>query len=218
MTHIAGFLDYWTKGKLKPSHITALSIIGHVPVAWALVYCRPVLAAILLAFFSLLDALDGALARVQGSSSRTGMFFDAVSDRMKETIVFSALAVFVYKHIDVSLTWQVAAAAGTSLLVSYVKAKGEMAVAGETTKDVQKLNRLFSVGVASYEIRVAALVGGLLLGWIEYILPLLIAANLLTIALRFIVITKELYELDQKEKDQAKKPKKSSTKPKKKAA
>jgi len=197
MTHIAGFLNYWTKGKLKPSHITTLSLVGHLPVAWALVNCRPVLAAGLLAFFAGLDALDGALARVQGSTSLTGMYYDAVSDRVKEVIFFSALAVFVSKHVEPDLVWQVVAAAGTSLLVSYVKAKGEMAVSS-SKKDTQKLNRLFGGGIASYEIRVVALIIGLLFGIIQYILPLLIMANALTIATRFLVVTKSLYEIDQK--------------------
>jgi phosphatidylglycerophosphate synthase len=200
MFHVAGFIDYWTKGKVKPNHITLVSLLGHIPVAWALVACRPVLASVLLAFFSLLDALDGAMAKVQNSTSLSGMFFDAVSDRMKEVIVFSALAVFVYKHIDPTLAWQVVAACGTSLLISYTKAKGEMAVAGKIkTKDAQKINRLFGIGIAGYEVRVVALVGGLLFGITEYVLPLLIAANLLTIALRFIVISKELYSIDQAE-------------------
>ena len=198
MMHIAGFLNYWTRGKLKPAHVTTLSLVGHIPVAWALVSCRPVLAAALLAFFSLLDALDGALARVQGSATRGGMFFDAVSDRLKEVIVYSALAVFMHKHLDPADAWLVVAVAGTSLLVSYTKAKGEMAVASEKT-DMQKLNRAFGIGFASYEIRVVAIVIGLLLGWITYILPLLLAANMLTIALRFVVISRELYLLDQKE-------------------
>jgi len=165
-----------------------------------LVASRPVLAAVLLAFFSLLDALDGAMAKVQNSTSLSGMFFDAVSDRMKEVVVFSALTVFVYKYIDPSLTWQVAAALGTSLLISYTKAKGEMAIAGKIAEqDTQKINRLFGIGIAGYEIRVTAIVAGLLFGIIQYVLPLLIAANLLTVALRFIVIAKELYTIDQKE-------------------
>lgn len=201
MFHIAGFIDYWSKGRVKPNHITVLSLTGHIPVAWAIATNRPVLGAGLLAFFSLLDALDGAMAKVQNSASLSGMFFDAVSDRMKEVIVFSALAVLVYKQIDPSLTWQVVAACGTSILISYTKAKGEMAIAGKTisAQDTQKLNRLFGIGIAGYEVRVVALVTGLLFGVIQFILPLLIAANLMTIALRFIVIAKELHDIDQRE-------------------
>ncbi len=196
MTHIAGFIDYWTRGKVKPAHITTISLLGHIPTAWAIAYYRPVLGAVLLAGFSLLDALDGAMARVQGSTSLGGMYFDAVSDRVKEIIIYSALAVFVYKHIDITLVWQVVAVAGTSILVSYTKAKGEMAIAGHK-KDAQRLNRLFSVGIAKYEVRVAFIVVGLLLGWIEFVLPILIALNSLTIATRFIVISRELFIIDQ---------------------
>ena len=198
MTHIAGYVHYLTSGKVKPSHITALSLIGHIPVAWALVNCRPVLAAILLAGFSLLDALDGSLARIQKSASLSGMLFDAVSDRAKEIIVFSALGVYAYKHIGDHLIWVVIAATGTSLLVSYVKAKGEMAVASTGKTNAQKLNRLFSGGLASYEVRTAALVTGLLFGFVELALVVILIANVVTVSTRFLRISKALHELDSK--------------------
>lgn len=195
MTYVAKFVNKTSKGKVRPVHITSLSLLGHIPVAWALITCQPILAAVLLAFFSLLDALDGALAREQHSSSLSGMYFDAVSDRIKEVIVFSALAVFAVKHIDSSVAWQIVAVAGTSLLVSYTKAKGEMALSSKGM-DAQKLNRLFGGGIASYEVRVVLLVVGLLLGWIEYILPLLLVINSITIATRFRRVSRELYKLD----------------------
>lgn len=204
MFHVAGFIDYWTKGKVKPSHITAISLLGHGTVAWALVTSRPILAAVLLAFFGLMDALDGTLARVQGSSSLSGMFFDAVSDRIKEVVVYSALAVYAVKHFETDALWLIVTLCGSALLVSYTKSKGEMAVSG-ATKDTQKLNRIFGVGIASYEFRMTIIVVGLLLGVLEYLLPLLIAANLITVALRFIVITRELYIIDQKNLEKKKK-------------
>lgn len=198
MTRTAIVLNRWTNGKLKPSHITTLSIIGHIPVAWALITCQPILAAVLLAFFSALDALDGALARVQKSSSLSGMYYDAVSDRLKEIIVFSALAVYASKHIDANISWLIVAVAGTSLLVSYTKSKGEMALAGKEN-DAQKLNRIFSAGIASYEVRVVLIVIGLLFGWLIYILPLLLLLNCITIVTRFMKVTKELKIIDRKE-------------------
>jgi phosphatidylglycerophosphate synthase len=196
MTHIAGFIDYWADGRIKPAHITTISFLGHFPAAWALINNKPVLAAGLIAFFGLMDSLDGALARLQGSASLSGMFFDAVSDRFKEIIIYSALAVYVYKYVDVNLIWQVVALCGTALLVSYTKAKGEMALSGHR-KEAQKLNKEFSVGIASYEIRMFAIIAGLILGILPAVLPLLIAANVLTISLRFLVISKILYQIDQ---------------------
>ena len=198
MTCIAIVLNHWTNGRLKPSHITSVSLMGHIPVAWALITCRPILAAVLLAFFSALDALDGALARVQKSSSLSGMYYDAVSDRLKEVLVFSALAVYASKHLDQNISWLIVAVAGTSILVSYTKAKGEMAIA-DKEKDTQKLNKIFSSGIASYEIRVATIVIGLLFGWLIYILPILLILNIITITTRFIKVSKELKSIDSVE-------------------
>lgn len=201
MTLIAIRLDKWTNGKLNPSQITTVSLLGHIPVAWALITCQPILAAVLLALFSSLDALDGALARVQKSSSLAGMYYDAVSDRLKEVIVFSTLAVYATKHIDTNIAWLVVAVAGTSILVSYTKSKGEMALTG-IEKDAQELNKIFGSGIASYEVRVVLLVVGLLFGWLVYILPLLLVLNCVTIATRFINVSKELNIIDKKESSQ----------------
>lgn len=197
MMHIARILNKFTHGKIRPAHITALSLIGHLPVAWALIEGEPILAAILLAVFSLLDALDGALSRVQHSSSLSGMYFDAVSDRIKEVIVYSALIIYTNEFVDTSLSWVVVAVAGTSILVSYTKAKGEMALSS-TEKDPQKLNRILSGGIASYEVRITALVIALLFGWLIYILPILLIINSITIVTRFYKVTKALQVIDTK--------------------
>lgn len=195
MTSIAVFLDKYSGGKIKPSHITIISLLGHLPVAWALIVNKPILGAILLAFFSLMDALDGALARTQKSASLAGMYLDAVSDRVKEVIVFTALGIYMFENISADISWLAILACGTSLLVSYVKAKGEMAV-GSSTKDTQALNRLFGGGLASYEIRTLLIIVGLLFGVIEYALPLLIFLNLITITTRFLAVSKYLYNME----------------------
>lgn len=200
MTVVARFLNKLSNGKIKPSHITLVSVLGHIPVVWALINCRPILAGLLLAFFGLLDALDGALARVQKSESLQGMYLDAVSDRLKEILVFSALAVMVVNHYGAEWAWLVVAVAGSSLLVSYTKAKGEMAVAQENL-DKQKLNRIFGTGlagIASYEVRVVALVIGLLFGVVVHVLVFLLFANIYTATIRYLNVSKELKKLDSK--------------------
>ena len=202
MYRFAVFLNRITNGKIKPSHITLISLLGHIPVAWALVTCRPVLGAVLLAIFSIMDALDGALAKAQNTASLKGMYMDAVSDRLKEIIVFTALAVLVTKHYNYEYVWLVVAVTGTSLLVSYTKAKGEMAIASEGV-DKQKLNRIFGgglAGISSYEVRVVALIIGLLFGIVLYILAFLLVANLYTAAIRYIRVSRELKIIDRKAK------------------
>jgi CDP-diacylglycerol--glycerol-3-phosphate 3-phosphatidyltransferase len=194
MLFLAIFLDRLSKGKIKPNHITLVSFLGHIPVALALISNKPILAAFLLAFFASLDALDGALARVQKSSSLSGMYYDAVSDRAKEIIVFSALAVFINSQYSSNYSWLVAATLGTSILVSYAKAKGEMSVGNQDKIgiDKQKLNRKFSSGLSTYEIRVVLIVVGLVFSVILQTLIILLILNIYTIITRMLDVTKSL--------------------------
>ena len=211
MAKFARVLDQVTHGRLRPAHITTLSFVGHIPAAWALWINRPYLAAGLIAGFGLLDALDGALAREQKTASKLGMFFDAVTDRMKEILLYSGLAVFVTQAYQNEIAvWVVPAVAGTSLLVSYVKAKGEMAVSS-SAHDKQILNRAFSQGIARYEIRMFLLIFGLLTGLLPAMLNLIIALNLITASLRFVEIARLLTLEDNQQTAAAKRKNKSTS-------
>lgn len=196
MSKLARVLNNVTRGKVKPAHITTLSLLGHIPAAWALYTCRPVLAAGLIVGFGLLDAPDGALAREQKSDSKLGMFFDATTDRLKEVILYSALAVYLSRHFPDAGAWLAAALAGSSLLVSYVKAKGEMAISSRN-HNKQALNNAFGIGIARYEVRMAFLVLGLLMDLLVPILRFVIALNIFTASMRFLEIAAMLHKEDQ---------------------
>jgi CDP-diacylglycerol--glycerol-3-phosphate 3-phosphatidyltransferase len=209
MLIVAKFLDEISQGKIKPNHITLLSLLGHIPVAIALIAGEPILAAALLAVFAGMDSLDGALAKVQKTSSLTGMYYDAVSDRAKEIIVFAALGVYLsslhsydYTIHSRDYTWLIAAALGTSILVSYTKAKGEMAISDSSggSTDAQKINRIFSSGFSSYEVRVVLLIIGLLFAILPQILVLLLIMNTYTIIIRVKNVSDALEEKNNQEK------------------
>lgn len=184
MAKLAHLIDKVSGGSIKPVHITILSFLGHIPAAWALATGQIYAAVYLIIVFGLMDALDGALAREQQTVSKMGMYFDAVTDRMKEIILYSALSIYAVSYTSDIPPWIVVAVAGTSVLVSYVKAKGEMAIS-DNGENVQKLNRMFDGGIARYEIRMALLVIGLLTGILGPLLRLIIALNLITISIRF---------------------------------
>lgn len=199
MSKLAVGLDKLFRGKLRPAHITTLSILGHIPATWALWTNRPILGAVLIAVFGLMDALDGALARAQKTVSKMGMFYDAVTDRLKEVMIYSGLAMYVAQNEPKVLPWVVPAVVGTSIFVSYVKAKGEMAVSSGH-HDKQLLNRAFSQGISRYEIRMFLLVAGLITGFLPSFLNLIIALNLMTASVRFLEIAKLLSVEDRAER------------------
>src|SRR5258706_4979529 len=74
---------------------------------------------------SVLDILDGALARVGGRSTVSGAFLDSTTDRVGEGAMLAAIAlVFTRAGNDTAVVFTVAAVAG-SFLVPYVRAKAE---------------------------------------------------------------------------------------------
>src|SRR5213078_5170942 len=74
---------------------------------------------------SLLDILDGALARAGGRSTPFGAFLDSTTDRVGEGAMLGAIALIFHRHdLAVPLAFAFAAVAG-SFLVSYTRAKAE---------------------------------------------------------------------------------------------
>ena len=71
-----------------------------------------------------LDALDGPLARKQGTASDRGAFLDTMSDRFGEIAVWVGLTVYLRSEPRLLVLCIVALA--FSLLVPYVRAKAEL--------------------------------------------------------------------------------------------
>lgn len=88
------------------------------------------------------DALDGAVARRRGLSSRRGGYFDAVVDRYQELAVIAALA---WQH----QAWGLGMAAATgSFLISYAKARAalEMPISNEGWPDLfERMERVIYI-------------------------------------------------------------------------
>ncbi len=193
-----------SRGRITPNHITLISLLGHFTVLWALTERRPLLGALFLAFFGIMDSLDGALAKVQKKTSVRGMFYDAVSDRAKEVLVYCGVAIYLdwtmqfgesnrfYEWWGVyGYLWVPVAVLGLSQLVSYIKAKGEMALS-TNGYDAQKLNRVFTDGFARYEVRMTIIIVGLLTGHLYIALHVLLVLLLITCLQRLIKVRRAL--------------------------
>lgn len=162
---LAKWLNNITKGKVTPDMVTLFGAGMHVVIAVCIASDQLLLAAGLLVVFGLFDALDGSLARLQKSASSHGMLLDASTDRMKEVAIYAGV---IYLFANTQPAWILATAliaCGASLAVSYVKAKGEAAISTSGKRFTSsELNRLFSDGLLTFEVRMAVLVVGLISG------------------------------------------------------
>lgn len=197
MRSIARGLHTLSDGKITPNMVTLTSLVAHLPIAYFIATGSHVLAAALLVIFGLMDALDGELARLQKKASSAGMLLDASTDRMKEVIlyvgvVFSLVASDVGTFSPEQLAAVVVAACGGSLLVSYVKAKGETAIKDQNFSP-NEINRLFQDGLMRYEVRMFTLVIGLLFGALAIAVIVIALLTWYTAFVRLIKIHQKLH-------------------------
>lgn len=191
MHQLARLLNHLSGGKLSPNMVTVFGFAMHVPIAYLIASGEHYWAAGLLVVFGLFDALDGELARLQKRASNAGMLLDASTDRMKEVLLYTGAA---YSFVAIGrpyLSTLAVVACGASLTVSYIKAKGETAVAGGKLT-ANEVNRLFQDGLARFEIRMFILVVGLLTGQLAVAVTVIAILSVLTAFQRLIKISQAL--------------------------
>jgi len=100
----------------------AIFIFGLTPL-YFYVSANPILAGILVQAASVLDGVDGELARILGKTSRFGAFIDGVLDRIVDVVAILGASYFSYTFLDkrdpLSLAVYFLALSG-SLMVSYL--------------------------------------------------------------------------------------------------
>jgi CDP-diacylglycerol--glycerol-3-phosphate 3-phosphatidyltransferase len=143
------------------------------------------IGAALFVIGSILDILDGALARSRGTGSPFGAFLDSTVDRVGEGVMIASIGLVFMRHDQM---WAVAlafAAIAGSFLVSYTRARAEA------------LNLKGEVGLGSRAERVVVITTGLVLAPLhELILPstmaLLAATAWVTVLQRILFVRKQL--------------------------
>jgi CDP-diacylglycerol--glycerol-3-phosphate 3-phosphatidyltransferase len=142
-------------------------------------------AAALFVAGSLLDILDGALARASGKVTPFGAFVDSTTDRISEAFMLGAIAlVFARGHALFSVGLTIAAIAG-SFLVSYTRARAEM------------LGLRGDVGLGDRATRVVVITAGLVLapwGALPWAIGVLTALAWYTVILRAFFIRSQLLQ------------------------
>lgn len=193
MRVVASKLNKLTHGKLSPDSITIVGVAMHVPIAFLIANGHTIPAAILLVVFGLFDKLDGELARLQGRSSARGMLLDAATDRMKEVMLYTGVAYWFATGPRPAIAAWAVVACGASITVSYVKAKGESAIATSGKKVPHAvLNKLFSDGLLPFELRMVLLIAGLLSGYLPVAVILIAVLASYTALQRLISISKQV--------------------------
>jgi CDP-diacylglycerol---glycerol-3-phosphate 3-phosphatidyltransferase len=139
--------------------------------------------AVVFVIGSVLDILDGALARAGGKSTPFGAFLDSTTDRVGEGAMLAAIGFVFARHgNDIAAVFTIVGVAG-SFLVPYVRAKAEA------------LGLRGDVGLGSRAERVVVITAGLVFapwGGLQWAIYFLAATSWLTVLQRILHVRKQL--------------------------
>lgn len=189
-----GILDpiarFFNRLGLMPNTMTILGLVGNVIGAILLARGQFFIGGLLIVIMGPVDALDGTMARLRGMAGHFGAFVDSVTDRYSELVIFAGLIYYYMSQGDPLATMLVYFAAAGSVLVSYIRSRGQSL--GWDTK----------VGILTRMERYLVLAPALLLSFLSPLIPLIgiaiiaVFANITAIQ-RIIDIRRQAYSDQQ---------------------
>ena len=119
------FARFFNRIGLHPNTMTILGLVGNSVGAYFLSQGHMTIGGLFVLAMGPVDALDGAMARLRGEPTKFGAFVDSVTDRYSELVIFFGLLFHFIRLGDWLSVAAVYAAAAGSVLVSYVRARGQ---------------------------------------------------------------------------------------------
>ncbi|MFP3853173.1 MAG: CDP-alcohol phosphatidyltransferase family protein [Anaerolineales bacterium] len=110
---------------INPNTVTLIGLAGNLVGAIFLAQGRFLVGGLIVWLMGPIDALDGVMARLKGEPSDFGAFVDSVTDRYSELTILGGLLIYYLIAGDPLPAALIFAAASGSVLVSYVRARGE---------------------------------------------------------------------------------------------
>ena len=169
---------------LTPNTITVIGLLITVMAAALIAGGWLLVGAAVLTAGSLLDAVDGALARAQGGGTAFGSFLDSTLDRASEAILYIGIAAWFLNTLA-DPAWPVLAvfiALGGSFMVSYARARAE------------GIGLTASVGLAPRTERLVLGIVGVALAGLGFT-PILIGILVLVAALTVVTVVQRIWHV-----------------------
>jgi phosphatidylglycerophosphate synthase len=162
---------------IAPNQVSAAACAMALGAFWLLAIGRNIEAGALIQASSIVDGVDGDLARAKRAASTFGGLFDAMLDRYADAAIAVGMAWYALEHErwPGPLVVGFAAAVGF-ILVSYSRARLETESGRSVASDL--------LGVASRDVRLLALAIGAALGQCWWALVVVAALSYATVAWR----------------------------------
>lgn len=170
---------------ITPNAVTSFTLLLAVATGLMIAAGWNIAGGILIQAVSVIDGVDGELARLKNMATRFGGVFDAVTDRYADTVMIAGMLVFAVRfesHPHPEFVGMLALSA--ALIVSYSRARIEADL-----PDVIQAGRMDSVfGLASRDVRSLVAAVGTVAGQCYWTLIVLAVISGATIAWRLLYL------------------------------
>src|SRR3954451_2195324 len=113
------------KSGITADHLTLLGMVMAVGASIAIANGALRAGFLVRVLTAVPDVLDGAVAKASGTASPRGAFFDSVADRVADALLLGGVAWYLENEYGGHIAMLPLALLGTSLLISYERAKAE---------------------------------------------------------------------------------------------
>ena len=170
---------------VTPNAVTAFTLVLAVATGLMIAAGWNAVGGILIQAVSIIDGVDGELARLKAQATRFGGVFDAVTDRYADAVMLAGMTVYAVRfesHAHPEFVGMLALSA--ALIVSYSRARIEADL-----PDVAQSGRLDSIfGLASRDVRSLIAAVGTVAGQCWWTLIILAAISAATVAWRLLYL------------------------------
>lgn len=170
---------------ITPNVVTAFTLLLAVAAGAMVAFGWNIAGGIAIQAVSVVDGIDGELARLKNLATRFGGVFDAVTDRYADALMLAGMLVFAVRFEDRPRPEFVGMLAlSASLIVSYSRARIEADL-----PDVIAAGKLDSIfGLASRDVRLLIAAVGTVAGQCYWTLVVLAVLSALTVAWRLVYL------------------------------
>lgn len=160
--------------------ITAIGVVMAAGCAVAIGLGNLPLGLLLLILTGVPDLLDGAIAKASGTAHARGAFFDSVTDRLSDALIFGGVAWYYSRTTRGALVLLPFAVYASASMVSYIRAKADALGYDAHVGVIERAERFIILGLG--------LLFGSILGWT---LALMFVLNVVTASQRFVAVWRQ---------------------------
>lgn len=143
-----------------------------------------ILGMVLMVLTGLPDLLDGAIAKAAGTSSTRGAYFDSVSDRLTDIMLFSGVAWYLSDTREGQIHMLPVAVMGLAIMISYQRAKAESLGFDAKGGLMERAERFIALGVGLF-------LGSFNVTFLLAVLWIMFALTAITAVQRFLKVWKQ---------------------------